>query len=825
MDLDRITKTYSNGETPVYALKDVTFDFPDSGLVILTGKSGCGKSTLLYSMAGIISLDSGKIYNEGIEISSFSEKQWDDYRNKTIGFVFQDFKLLNDKTVEENLEIALDIQKIQDHAKRIKSALAFVDLEEYGKRKAYELSAGQKQRVAIARAIVKNSEIILADEPTGNLDENNSEKIWDLLKRLSADHLIVAVTHDPKTASKYADLVLKMSDGRICESYVPVVEGAESIIVDVAGAKRQFAKGSHQALFEYLLSLCGKEKETVTISREYIPVALEKKRKTRTKEQNRIKSLPLKTCASFAGSLIKKRFMRHLLTSVIFAISLLFAYSAVMLIRFSYGEAISRYVKDSGTKYLELRKYTEFRDGFERDHSKYLGKGKALYDVLEKSFGEECIVRVMKGNTLSNIDGRIAENISVFYAINMPEFDIVGRFPSSKNEIAITDYLSNQLGANKELEIGKTLLVNGEELTISGIIHTDYREYGILSRIVSQNLSDTARFKLDNEYLIACRSIDCLNDDYYSIPCEASNFFLVDREIGYLESYLNYSSNENVRTVLGRIPEAENEIVISYSLYKRYLENDENPDAFVPVEVRFLNIQSDKYNDYYSDILNLYDIMPKSNVVVGVVEDSDDEDSVYIHPSLFEKLEEVYKKYYSYDCLYVRTYGNKTGLADVIEDNQLYWDEPLSEEMQRIANGIGAMKVFVVIAFLTTLISAAAMMINCVSYSIKDSAPCVGIMRALGVRRCSTFAIFIFEMLCVLAVSCILSNMLIGFLVGYINDFVNASRTEGFYRLFTVKGSWLGIMDITVIMSGFLAAGIPILGFSRKKVCELIRIT
>ncbi len=216
MKVVNLTKIYKvkKGE-PVKALDGVTFDLPQKGMVFLTGKSGSGKTTLLNLLSGLDTFDDGDIILGDKSLKGFSGKEADSYRNGCCGFVFQDYNLLPEFTVAENVSLALEIQGKQASKEEISQALKSVDLEGYENRKVTELSGGQKQRIAIVRALVKNPEVIFADEPTGALDSKTGDDILSLLKKLSEQKLVVIVSHEQEFAQKYADRIIELKDGKI----------------------------------------------------------------------------------------------------------------------------------------------------------------------------------------------------------------------------------------------------------------------------------------------------------------------------------------------------------------------------------------------------------------------------------------------------------------------------------------------------------------------------------------------------------------------------------------------------------------------------------
>ena len=186
---------------PCTALDSVSFDLPDRGMVFIVGKSGSGKSTLLNLLGGLDGVSDGDIVVGGKRFSEFSEADYDAYRGSFVGFVFQDFCLIEGMTVFENARLSLDLQG-EEADDAVREALKTVDLAEYGSRYPKELSGGQKQRVALARALVKKPKLILADEPTGNLDQRTAKQVLDSLKELSERHLVVIVSHNADDADK-----------------------------------------------------------------------------------------------------------------------------------------------------------------------------------------------------------------------------------------------------------------------------------------------------------------------------------------------------------------------------------------------------------------------------------------------------------------------------------------------------------------------------------------------------------------------------------------------------------------------------------------------
>lgn len=217
LQLQNVTKTYKTKAGTVNALDDVSLTFPDAGLVFITGKSGCGKTTLLNVIGGLDGIDGGELIIQDKKFSTFSAKEYDSYRNTFIGFIFQEYNLLPEFTVEKNIKIAMELQGKKANEAEFEKLLQDVEISELKRRTPAELSGGQRQRVAIARALVKEPHIIMADEPTGALDSGTGIQVLDTLKKLSKDKLVIVVSHDREFAEKYADRIIQLVDGKVAQ--------------------------------------------------------------------------------------------------------------------------------------------------------------------------------------------------------------------------------------------------------------------------------------------------------------------------------------------------------------------------------------------------------------------------------------------------------------------------------------------------------------------------------------------------------------------------------------------------------------------------------
>ncbi len=216
IEVKNLVKVYKPKKgVPVRAVDGVSLKIEEKGMVFILGKSGSGKSTLLNLLGGLDRYDEGEIIIKGKSSKDFSQSEFDSYRNTYLGFIFQEYNILNDFSVGANIALAMELQGKKATNEALNDLLKTVDLEGYAHRKPNELSGGQKQRVAIARALIKNPEIIMADEPTGALDSNTGKQVFETLQKLSKEKLVIIISHDREFAEYYGDRVIEMADGKI----------------------------------------------------------------------------------------------------------------------------------------------------------------------------------------------------------------------------------------------------------------------------------------------------------------------------------------------------------------------------------------------------------------------------------------------------------------------------------------------------------------------------------------------------------------------------------------------------------------------------------
>ena len=251
LQIKNISKTYKTGDLVQVALDDVSLNLRDNEFVAILGPSGSGKTTLLNIIGGLDRYDGGDLIINNVSTKKYKDRDWDSYRNHTIGFVFQSYNLIPHQTILANVELALTIAGVSKKERKARAlqALDEVGLKDQAHKRPNQMSGGQMQRVAIARALINNPDILLADEPTGALDTQTSIQVMDLLKKVAKDRLVVMVTHNPELAEEYANRIVKLRDGHIISDTNPFVVETKEV-----AKHKKFGKASMNYLTALSLS-------------------------------------------------------------------------------------------------------------------------------------------------------------------------------------------------------------------------------------------------------------------------------------------------------------------------------------------------------------------------------------------------------------------------------------------------------------------------------------------------------------------------------------------------------------------------------------------
>lgn len=533
-----LTKVYSSKKgTEVRALDGVTLKFPEKGMVFLLGKSGSGKSTLLNVCGGLDAPTGGEIIVKGRSSKDFSQSDFDSYRNTFIGFIFQEYNILNEFSVEDNIALALELQGKPKDKAAVEALLREVDLEGFAKRKPNTLSGGQKQRIAIARALVKSPEIIMADEPTGALDSNTGRQVFETLKKLSRDKLVIVVSHDRDFAEQYGDRIIELSDGKVLSDVTKDQVESRSLtenvntIGDVLCVKQ--GSGLTDSDFEKIKAFLKGTQGDIIIANNKKDISSFKKvsrigedgakevfvdtdesrieKKQYTKEDSRFISskLPLRHAIRIGMSSLGSKPVRLTFTVLLCTVAFIL-FGLLSTLSFYDSDATFRQtMQDAGSTMKVEKRYKVESTWYTGD-----GEGISHISAYETRFSDS-EVSSMRADFGENVFGSVPVSISLNtrstvseYYINriydiayLPEGNslrdsINGAYPQSDKEIALTEYLADVLVAcktytsdGKALEltsrdelIGKTLSIAGTDYKVTGIINVGDipEEYNIL---------------------------------------------------------------------------------------------------------------------------------------------------------------------------------------------------------------------------------------------------------------------------------------------------------------------------------------------------------
>ncbi len=587
LEIKNLVKIYKPKKgVPVRALDGVSLKMPETGMVFLLGKSGSGKSTLLNLLGGLDKYDGGEIIIKGVSSKDFSQQHFDSYRNTYVGFIFQEYNILEEFTVGANIALALELQGKKASDEEINRILHEVDLDGYGNRRPNELSGGQKQRVAIARALVKNPKIIMADEPTGALDSVTGKQVLGTLKRLSESKLVIVVSHDREFATHYGDRIVELADGKVISDTIPdTSEDARDVTITFEGATAKIPMGYHlteddrKAINDYIDRLSsGAELEFATKkARKFINTDNESIEHTDKSPFALIKSkLSLKHAFKIGGSGLKHKKFRLVMTCLLSCIAFTLFGLVDTFSAYNHQKVLTNSLYDSQIQYATVKK--EVLQG-EGDYTYWSSFGTKLtleeIEELSQSTGIEFNAVYTGGEYYGLFFSNLGEKDSGNYSmkdnyqgrfsgvveITQSTLDshgyklIAGRLPDKDTEIAISAYMCQQfkergyinhisgtefdksgrpksITINKEADmVGKKIHIGAAEFEIVGIVETNFDTDGRYADLFKENEqggNEIFDFVLLNEFESA------LFDDYTGMIMGSK---------GIVESYIKSIGN------------------------------------------------------------------------------------------------------------------------------------------------------------------------------------------------------------------------------------------------------------------------------------------
>ncbi len=781
LELKNITKDYVSGDSTVQALKGIRIEFRKSEFVSILGQSGCGKTTLLNIIGGLDRYTSGDLIINGKSTKKFKDKDWDAYRNYSVGFVFQNYNLIPHQTILSNVELALTISGVsrEERKERAIKALGAVGLKEQIHKKPNQLSGGQMQRVAIARALVNNPDIILADEPTGALDTKTSVQIMEILKEISKDKLIVMVTHNPELAEKYSTRIVKILDGVITDDSKPFTEEDRKNEKDAKAKDGRTSMKFFTALRLSLNNLMTKKGRTLLTSFAgsigIIGIALILSISNGVQnyinrvEEDTLSSYPVTIDEStvdissmmegFMGEAEEnaethedgKIYSRDIMNDMISTLSSKVSSNNLEALK-NYIENENSAIKDnaSAIKYnynLNINLYKEdTSNGVVRVNPSTVMNALGMEEMLDAR--ENSSVSSMFGSSMTSMSNtdvweEMLDNEELLHS----QYDLVaGNWPKNYNEVVlivnenneISDYTLYALGLKdqKELEERWNKVQNGEEVEESESTSYTYEEL--------LNLS----FKL------------VLNSDYY----EKENGLWVDKseDEAYMKELLNNCENMNV---VGIIKQNEQSVAtgmsggIGYTKdLKEYVinktneaeivkEQKNNPDINVFTGLAFPDEDSKTFDysqlsdeqraqlamlstEELAEIMETYSNNANASYdgnleLLGAV-DLNKPSSIHIYPKDFDAKDVITQEIDNY---------NQKQRDEGKEENVINYTDMIGIMMSSVSQIIDTIS-YVLIAFVAISLVVSSIMIGIITYiSVLERTKEIGILRAIGASK------------------------------------------------------------------------------------------
>lgn len=864
--IKNLTKIYkSKKRDSCKALKNITMNLPNCGLVFILGKSGSGKSTLLNLIGGLDNITRGKIVVDGNDLSRFNEKEYCDYRNNHIGFVFQDYHLIDELTVYENICLSLDLQRQEDE-EEILTALEKVGLAGYEDRYPNELSGGERQRVAIARAIVKEPKIILADEPTGNLDTITATQIVELLKGLSNECLIIIVSHNRNDAYSYADRIIELKNGEIINDEIKNSEYDENLKVEGNIIYYPEGKLLNDDDIDLINRSANKNAKIVKAKDKYI------KNKNEEYEERYVKirkvTLTLAKELMLSLKFLKSKVLRIFLSSFMVSAIMVIMALAQTVITFNGGQIVTDEMnKVNQTSFFIEKDLTAEQNSYYNDaqvveigandldkfkSSGYKGK---IYEVLNYtipivlsgSFAgctktslsstpyltEALGTMIIDESFLSNKFGKIE------YVAKLDQFHPSG--------VIITDYLADSIRLQNVNYVKKpyedllgsyTFGKNyGARGYINGIIKTNYKETynDLIKKFENKKITSLAEIAETKEAQSFASDVysklgfcytfnkDFIESNYNNPVYETvwHHKLNIDGSLGS-EDLLDISCYI-VKDKVNEFNFKEKEVAMEYKKYNAFFNTNYTPDnlgSFVPHQVslkEFRFYDEGLENVLYDEMVTIKAIYDKQ-VITGTMIASDDvvED--------FRK-NTIYTKGLYFD-------GNENINKVLQLSNELSYEHK-SLLIEGIHTMTKAVDVFIPIFRLIAIVLCIGIVFIIVNFSmrmINDKMHEIGILKALGTQNQSIGIVFGLQVLLIAFLTIIMST--IGYLlfIDLANDVLIASLKQLAsshivldLNFLTFKLDVVGINIILILVLCIFSLLIPLIKIKRIKPVEIIK--
>ena len=760
------------------ALNDININLGNKGLVFIIGKSGSGKSTLLNILGGLDSKTSGHIYIDNKDIDSFREKDYDSYRNTYIGFIFQDFNLLEEYNVFDNVMLSAKLLRKKVDKEEILNLLERLGLKGLEYRNINELSGGQKQRVGIARALIKNPKVILADEPTGNLDSHSSLETFKLLKEISKEKLVVVVSHDLENANTYADKILELQDGNAIRN---------NLIVEA------------------------KDDNTFSLTKS---------------------RLPFKECLHFALTSLKSNKIKLFFTIILTMISLVFMGISVNTSMFDKNILTTDTLIENKETYYDISYVNIINPSFGEVRELPM-TDKIISDFeKENNVTANPMYSIFDNNSILSFEP-ISDNDTINPIINYVEVkddrllsNIIGTIPKSNNEIVIHKYLADNIMEKGIKDINGNLfkptsydnLVNSRRelplglnnVIIVGIVNDDNSRYKNLNNETIQQ--DYTKYYVDKAYTIYGKNLDLK----FNTTDEAILNHAILNEDEVLKDGITgikvYNNNGDVITPITNLN--SDEVIVSLNYLQEYV------DGFKEELDIYLANNSGDYNTLLSTFVTNY--ITTNNLTVpfethyntkGYYKDLKVA-GVSLTDNYISKdyLEEIKSEAVHKELISFRVYDdNETSLLKTFRkypsDNEktrgetLFVTMPYSDDINQLAYIYSFLNKYINIVTLVFILFTILLFSNFIYVSINYSKKQIGILRALGTNKGDIIRIFLYESLTVGIISYIVSIILWFIIIGILNNSIFGNRGFIFNGIVTHPLVPIMMLIYTIIIS------------------------
>lgn len=836
LQVKNLVKRYTTKGETVTALDHVSVRFPEKGMVFLLGKSGSGKSTLLNVSGGLDTPDEGEIIVNGKSSKDFSASDFDSYRNTYVGFIFQEYNILSELTVAENVALALELQGKPCDAEQVNALLRQVDLEGYGDRRPNTLSGGQKQRVAIARALVKNPEIIMADEPTGALDSATGKQVFDTLKKLSQEKLVVIVSHDRDFAESYADRIIELRDGRIVSDVTRGGENAEGgNLTELSEKKLTVSCGA--ALSEEderrILGFLRKTKGSVVISSEKedidnVPVGgagigfsrtVEPELEERKDESKFIKSeFPVRYAVKMGLSGLRLKPIRLIFTTLLATIAFIVFGIFSTLITYDTVALGSATLAETSYSAAVIRKFgiLHMQNG-EKEYTAQLSTG-----LTSSHFSQEEILALREQYPKMNFIPAYTLNLSgLGFSVNQSEnggdfYSCISAFTAFADASYLLPYLNDGTGEVMTLAAG-AYPADQSECLVSRVVYESFSANGYV-------LADGTQQKISSYDDLIGKQIRILGSNSRWIYLNIS---------GIVETYEDFSHYDVLRGGLSQ----------SGMTAKEYKDVQSALQETYQYSMSSLCFVGEGFYEKYAD----YDLyvngnrsaiaiskatsdshFVSSNYLVREVAERETGES-FIRYTLNEEAEAEgsYVQYLFASLRENRDYKSKTLMrldAKEYAETDVSYAAPYSFMSDIRTSRETFNRIFAVLGSVAVVLAvfAALLLFNFISASINAKKKDIGILRAVGARGIDVFKIFIVEGVAI-TLFCFLLGCLGSAIACTVTNAILLSKEVLTFKLFSF--GWMNVLIVLVIAfaTSVIATAVPVALTVRKKPVEAIR--